>query len=144
MSYALEQPEMLRSHDYKHNNVMHNFSVRPLYMYIAITILVMVAVDRYINIHQAMRWEKYKYSFSDPSTDPFLWFIYHLFQNNFALILFFQRYNIIMKTSKGWWMISFAWIFSLCVGSLVFTVTDLKQNHECSYEFSIARVHVLK
>ena len=22
---------MLRSHDYKHNNVMHNFSVRPLY-----------------------------------------------------------------------------------------------------------------
>ena len=46
---------MLRNPDYKHSNVMHNFSVRPLYMYIAITILVMVAVDRYINIHQAIR-----------------------------------------------------------------------------------------
>ena len=30
-SYALEQPEILRSHDYKHSNVMHKSSVRPLY-----------------------------------------------------------------------------------------------------------------
>ena len=96
---------MLRSHDYKHNNVMHNFSVRPLYMYIAITILVMVAVDRYINIHQAIRWEKYKYSFSDPSTNPFLWFIDHLYQNNFALILFFFKGTISswkLAKAGGW------------------------------------------
>ena len=30
-SYALEQPEMPRSHNYMYSNVMHNFSVRPLY-----------------------------------------------------------------------------------------------------------------
>jgi len=29
--YALEQPEMLRSHDYNSTNVMYNFSVRPLH-----------------------------------------------------------------------------------------------------------------
>ena len=32
VSCALEQPEMLRSHDYKHSNVMHNFSWHPLYV----------------------------------------------------------------------------------------------------------------
>ena len=31
VSHALEQAELLRSHDYKQSNVMHNFSVRPLY-----------------------------------------------------------------------------------------------------------------
>ena len=31
VSYELEQPEMLRSYDYKHSNVMHNFSVHSLY-----------------------------------------------------------------------------------------------------------------
>ena len=31
-SYALEQAEMLRSHDYKHSNAMHNFSGHPLYV----------------------------------------------------------------------------------------------------------------
>ena len=31
VSYPLEQPEMLRSHDYKHSNVMHKSSLRPLY-----------------------------------------------------------------------------------------------------------------
>ena len=30
--YALEQPEMLRSHDHKNSIVMHNFSVLPLYV----------------------------------------------------------------------------------------------------------------
>ena len=30
--YALEQPEMLRSHNYKHSNAMHNFNGRPLYI----------------------------------------------------------------------------------------------------------------
>ena len=31
VSYALERPEMLRGHDYKHSKVMHNFNWRPLY-----------------------------------------------------------------------------------------------------------------
>ena len=31
MSYALEHPEILRSHDYKHSNVVHHFGVHPLY-----------------------------------------------------------------------------------------------------------------
>ena len=30
--YALEQPKMIRSHDYKSTNVMYNFSMRPLYL----------------------------------------------------------------------------------------------------------------
>ena len=30
-SYALEQPEMLKSNDYKHSNVMHSFSGCPQY-----------------------------------------------------------------------------------------------------------------
>ena len=33
VSYALEQPEMLRSHDYKHRNVMYKSSLRPLYIF---------------------------------------------------------------------------------------------------------------
>ena len=37
-------------------------------------------------------------------------------------------------------MIALAWIFSFSVGSLVFTVTDLRKNHECTYEFCLARV----
>ena len=27
VAYAFEQPEMLRSHDYKHSSIMHNFNV---------------------------------------------------------------------------------------------------------------------
>lgn len=36
-------------------------------------------------------------------------------------------------------MILLSWIFCLCVGSLVFTVTDLKENHECTWAFTIAK-----
>ena len=32
VSYVLEQPEMLRNRDYKHSNVVHQSSVRPLYL----------------------------------------------------------------------------------------------------------------
>ena len=32
VSYALEQPEMLKSHEYKNSNVMYKNSVRPLYI----------------------------------------------------------------------------------------------------------------
>ena len=45
-----------------------------------------------------------------------------------------------MKSGKGWWMIGLSWTFCLCMGSLVFTVTNLQQNHECTYVFSIAKV----
>ena len=36
-----------------------------------------------------------------------------------------------------------AWIFAFCMGSLVFTVTDLRRNHECTYAFSIAKVKLV-
>ena len=32
VSFALEQPEMFSSHDYKHSNVRQNFSLCPLYL----------------------------------------------------------------------------------------------------------------
>ena len=51
-----------------------------------------------------------------------------------------SRYSVIMKSGKGWWMIGLSWTFCLCMGSLVFTVTNLQQNHECTYVFSIAKV----
>ena len=51
-----------------------------------------------------------------------------------------SRYSIIMSKSKGWWMILLMWTFCLCVGSLVFSVTDLKLNHQCAYVFSISKV----
>ena len=51
-----------------------------------------------------------------------------------------MKYNVIMKSNKGWWMVILTWVFSLCVGSLVFTVTNLQENHECTYIFSISRV----
>ena len=66
--------------------------------------LVMLTVDRYLSIHQGM------------------------------------RYTVIMKTSKGWWMVLLTWLFCLCMGSIVFTVTNLIENHECTYVFSIAKV----
>ena len=44
--------------------------------------------------------------------------------------------------NKGWWMIVLMWTFCLCVGSLVFSVTDLKTNHECTYVFSISKVRL--
>ena len=52
-----------------------------------------------------------------------------------------SRYSVIMKSGKGWWMIGLSWTFCLCMGSLVFTVTNLQQNHECTYVFSIAKVN---
>jgi len=50
-----------------------------------------------------------------------------------------MRYNVIMKSNKGLWMTFLVWIFSFCMGSLVFTVTDLKKNHYCSYAFSLSK-----
>ena len=44
--------------------------------------------------------------------------------------------------NKGWWMIVLMWTFCFCVGSLVFSVTDLKTNHECTYVFSISKVRL--
>ena len=70
----------------------------------ALMSLVMLSMDRYLSIHQGM------------------------------------RYTVIMKTSKGWWMVLLTWAFCLCMGSIVFTVTNLIENHECTYVFSIAKV----
>ena len=44
-----------------------------------------------------------------------------------------------MKSNKGWWMILLTWIFCFCVGSLMFTVTNLKKNHDCTWAFSISK-----
>ena len=70
----------------------------------ALMSLVMLTMDRYLSIHQGM------------------------------------RYTVIMKTTKGWWMVLLTWAFCLCMGSIVFTVTNLIENHECTYVFSIAKV----
>ena len=40
-------------------------------------------------------------------------------------------------------MIVLMWVFCFCVGSLVFSVTNLKLNHECTYVFSISKVSQL-
>ena len=49
------------------------------------------------------------------------------------------RYPIFMDQSKGWWMILLVWCFCFCIGSLLFSVTDLGHNHVCTYTFIISR-----
>ena len=55
-----------------------------------------------------------------------------------------MRYTVIMKTSSGWWMVLITWTFCLCMGSIVFTVTNLIENHECtSLEYNIYMVCIV-
>ena len=65
---------------------------------------VLVAIDRYLNIHQPM------------------------------------RYNMIMKGMRGWRIILLAWIFCFCMGVIVYASTNLIENHECTYVFSVVKV----
>ena len=63
-----------------------------------------MAIDRYVNIHQAM------------------------------------RYNAIMKGLRGWRIILLAWILCLCMGVIVYASTNLIENHECTYIYSVVKV----
>ena len=63
-----------------------------------------MAIDRYVNIHQAM------------------------------------RYSAIMKGLRGWRIILLAWILCLCMGVIVYASTNLIENHECTYVYSVVKV----
>ena len=63
-----------------------------------------MAIDRYVNIHQAM------------------------------------RYSAIMKGLRGWRIILLAWILRLCMGVIVYASTNLIENHECTYVYSVVKV----
>ena len=51
-----------------------------------------------------------------------------------------MRYNMIMKGMRGWRIILLAWIFCFCMGVIVYASTNLIENHECTYVFSVVKV----
>ena len=51
-----------------------------------------------------------------------------------------MRYNTIMKGLRGWRIILVAWIFCFCMGVIVYASTNLIENHECTYVFSVVKV----
>ena len=55
-------------------------------------------------------------------------------------IIIMMRYNVIMRSSSGWGMIILTWLFCFCMGTIVYSVTNLIENHECTYVFAIAKV----
>ena len=45
-----------------------------------------------------------------------------------------------MKGLRGWRIILLAWILCLCMGVIVYASTNLIENHECTYVYSVVKV----
>ena len=118
----ISETTVTSNHVQRHINCRFAQAIFTTIMANSLIAVVMLTADRFINIHHAMRFK-----------------IEYFQTSNLPIMYHFYRYNVIMKRNKGWWMIFLSWIFCLCVGSLVFTVTDLKKNHECTWAFTIAK-----